>query len=419
MGASSDAWLAAPRPKPCAPVFLDLLEDAASGPVGPTLPVFDGRYQLLEREATAGPLQRWLAHQLGPGGLKTLVRIKHLPPGAPEREVWQAALLDEARALSAVDHPNVVRLIQVLDDDTGLSLVREHIDGVALSQVLSICQGAGAGLRMDLAAYLASEILWVVDAVHAATDAVGRSLGLVHRGVHPSQVQITRRGHVKLDGFDLVRMNSGRRVATQPGLVKGFAAYLPPECIAGEVATPAADVYAVGVMLFELLTGEACFDGETASQILWKVVREGPALHRLERHRVPPELRQIVRRATEASPQDRFGSAAEMARQLDAYGELIRRHGRPWQVAGLFESQGLYPRSPAERFSESETAVLSRQMPAAQASARVSSGFAEAELTEVSPQQASPSTIRALHVVDPVFEPVVLDDADVMLVEDD
>lgn len=416
MAASSDAWIAAPRPNPASPIFSRLLQDAQHPQGSP--PLLEGRYQRLRREPGVGPIERWVAQQLRPGGVKKLVRLKHLPAGAPEAEVWTAALLDEAKALSAVDHPNVVQLLDVLDGEAGLTLVREYVDGVSLGSVLSVCQGAGLGLPMDLAVYLASEILWVIDAVHAATDAVGRRLGLVHRGVHPTQIQVTRNGHVKLDGFDLVRMTSGRRAATEPGLVKGFAAYLPPECIAGEVATQAADVYAVGVMLFELLTGESCFSGHSAADVLWQVVQQGPPLERLERHRVPPEVREIVGAATQASPEARYESAAEMARQLDAYGELIRRHGRPWQVAGVFAAQGLYPPSVAERFGEGETTLVARDVPSVRVSARISSSLGDADNTEVT-QRPMPSplqVVRTVPVDDLQLEPEILDDDDVVLI---
>lgn len=401
MNASSDQWVAAPRP-----VFLRLLEETTAQPEAPE--VLAGRYQLVERGRSSPPVRCWLALQRRAGGLARWVRVKHLDPSTHEHAAWRAALLDEAAALTAVDHPNVVALMDVVEDEEGLILVREHVDGPTLAQVLSVCQGGGTGVPFDLSVYLASEILWVVSAVHAAHDPSGRPMGLVHRGVHPSQICITRTGHVKLDGFELVRLASGRAPATEPGLVKGFAAYLPPECIAGEPASAAADVYAVGVMLFELLTGEPCFEGHNGAEVLWKVVRKGPPLARLERHRVPPELREIVARATQPSPEDRFESAEAMARALDAYAEVIRRHGRPWQVARYLEAQSLYGPPASTRLSELHTAVVDREVPegpavrvrdvdeveAVRGEARISSGLANPssdEVTEVTARtSASP-----------------------------
>lgn len=444
MSASSDGWAAVPRAE--GPVFLRLLEDAGAGSdAGPR--VLADRFQLVERITCSAPVRGWLALARGAGGLSRWVRLKHLDPSAPDFDVWRAALLDEATALTAVDHPHVVSLLDVVEDEAGLVLVREHVDGPSLADVLSVCQGAGAGVPFELSVHLASELLWVVHAVHNASDPAGRPLQLVHRGVHPSQVQITRSGHVKLDGFELVRMASGRSAATEPGLVKGFAAYLPPECIAGEPAAATADVYAVGVMLFELLCGEPCFDGHNGAEILWKVVRKGPPLARLERHRVPPELREIVSRATQPSPEDRYQSAREMARALDAYAEMIRRPGRPWQVERFFEAQGLYPEPVGARLADVETALVdahfgaapaveAQPVPASEAvrgAARVSSGLANAadEVTEVTARSAPPqgpgpsvqTVLPAQAYVDvsdlglsPREEPELLADEDIVLI---
>lgn len=409
---SSDAWVAPKRP-----VFLRLLEET-SGPAETPAGPLAGRYHLVERAPATPPVRRWLAQQTRAGGLSRLVRLEQLPPEAPDRAAWRAALLDEAAALTAVDHPNVVALLDVVEGEAGLLLVREHVDGATLAEALSLCAGAGAGVPMDLAVYLASEIAWVLHAVHAASDAGGRPLGLVHRGVHPSQVWLTRSGHVKLDGFHLVRMRAGRRPATEPGLVKGFAAYLPPECIAGEPAGAAADVYAVGVMLFELLTGEPCFDGDNAADVLWKVVREGVPIERLEQSRVPPELRAIVERATQPSPEDRFESAAQMAHAFDAYAEVIRRHGRPWQVARYFEAQGLFAEPAASRLSEVRTALVDREpadprptvrardvdaFEAVRGAARVSAGLAGAgdEITEVTRRGPAPAPAPSVETLRP------------------
>jgi hypothetical protein len=439
MSASSDTWSAAPRPN--AP-FLRLLEDAVDRTPRTPVPILGGRVALLTREAGAPPVERWVGQQSFGAALSRRVRVRCVPVGAPESELWRAALLDEAAALAALEHPNVVQLVDVVEDEHRLGVVREHVDGVPLSAVLRVCQGAGVGIPFDLAVHLASEISWVLDALHQATDGQGRSLGLVHRGLHPDHVRITRGGHVKLDGFELARMHRAGRQATAQGVVKGFAAYLPPEVIAGEPAGPAADQYAVGVMLFELLTGEPCFTGANAADLLWKVVRDGPPLARLESHRVPPELREVVARATTPSPEDRFEGAGRMARALDEYAELIRRHGRPWRVASFLAAQGHFPSPATERPAaglglgprEASTKVVSREVAPEQAAlpsvpgVRVSSGLAGGvEITEVEdrvalwraePRVEVAAASPAVDVSDLGVEeePMLLEDDDVVLI---
>ncbi|MCA9553931.1 MAG: serine/threonine protein kinase [Myxococcales bacterium] len=413
MALSSDTWAALRRPE--AP-FLRLLEDAAEPAPWTPSPVLGGRFALMTREAGPPPVERWVAQQSFGSGLSRMVRVRCVSDRAPDADAWRAALLDEAAALAALDHPGVVQLVDVVEDGHRLGVVREYVDGVALSDVLRRCEGAGAGVPFELAIQLASEILWVLDALHSSTDGQGRSLGLVHRGLHPDHVRITRRGHVKLDGFELARMNHVRRPATEPGLVKGFAAYLPPEVIAGEPASPAADQYAVGVMLYELLTGAPCFTGATAADVLWKVVREGPELERLEACHVPLELRDVVAIATQPSPEDRFEGAAQMARALDDYAEVIRRLGRPWRLASYLAGQALYPSPVVEAFSEASTAVVPRDL----AAAPVSEGLAQAvEVTEVEDRDAmwsGPEILVDVSDLDLVEEPELVPDDEVVLI---
>lgn len=412
MSRSSDTWRAIPVA--AASPFLHLLQDSGR-PSGPDL---GARYLPIRREAGAtAPFERWVAQDRRAHGLTRLVRLDLVRAGAPEAEGAEAALLDVASALNALDHPNVVQLIDVVRHEGLTALVREHVDGTDLGALLRLLQGAGTGLPIDLGVHIASEVSWVLDAIHTTVAA--------HRGVHPSQIRLTRSGHLKLDGFDLVKLARSRRPATEKGLVRGHVAYLSPETIAGEAPGPASDVYAVGVLLFELLTGAPCFEGARPADVLWQIVREGPALDRLEAHRVPPELRAVVARAVEASPEDRYPTAAALARDLDAYAELIRRHGRPWRLARYLEDQGLYPEPLEARLSEVHTALVARDEPAATASvapvgaAVVSPALGTPEATEVTDVRPGLGAQSSLPLVEDLVAedvPVLLDDDDVLLV---
>ncbi len=251
-------------------------------------------------------------------------------------------LLDEARAMACFDHPNVVSVLDVGEHENGLYLALEYVEGTDLRRVNNQLRARKEALPFELAAFVTAEVLRGLHHAHNAHDPDGHNLEIVHRDVNPSNVLVSTAGHVKLTDFGVVRMRERLQQKTQPGLIKGKYAYLAPEYIAGESCTRQTDIYAAGIMLFELLSGRECFTGESAYEVMWKIVNRGIPRHRLEREHVPEDLKRIVERATNTVPERRYESAQDMANALEAWLVHSGRQATPWVVSVFFTRHDLY-----------------------------------------------------------------------------
>ncbi|MEM1023865.1 MAG: protein kinase [Myxococcota bacterium] len=274
--------------------------------------------------------------------------IKRVNRNRPDAPMLQEMLLDEAQAMAFFDHPNLVALQDVGEDEDGVYLAMEYVDGTDLKRVNAKLRSRREALPFELACFITAEVLRGLHHAHTCTDGAGAPLEIVHRDVNPSNVLISQTGHVKLTDFGVVRMRERVQSKTEPGLVKGKYAYLAPEYIAGGPCSVRTDLYAAGVMLFELLTGRECYTGKSAYEVMWKIVNKGVPLYRLDREGAPEDLRRIVERATAMDPEQRYRSAQDMANAVEAWMVRNRRHATPWVLSVFFDRHGLLP-GPEER----------------------------------------------------------------------
>lgn len=285
----------------------------------------------------------FLAYKRSRYGLVRRAVIKRVRRSAPSFKQLQQMLLDEARALAHLEHPNVVSLLDVGEDDQGVYLALEYVDGTDLRQINGRLRARKEALPFELGCYVTLEVLRGLHYAHTAVGHDGRPMNIVHRDVNPSNVLVSFTGHVKLTDFGVVHMRERIQDTTEAGLVKGKFAYISPEYIAGEPCSVQSDIYAAGVMLFELLTGRECFSGATPYEIMWKIVNRGVPLRRLEREGVPEELYRIVQRATSGAPERRHATAQELANGLEGWLMRSGRHATPWVLATFFSRHDLYP----------------------------------------------------------------------------
>jgi serine/threonine protein kinase len=355
-------------------VMQDSQEDPLSpnpGPTGPdagdefaiqSQPVPDsiGDYRVLSRVQASDANEIYLAQKMCPFGFVRRALVKVASRSRPDYQRIQRMLLDEARATALVDHPNLVALLDAGEYSEGLFLALEYVDGTDLARVNETLQRRGEALPFELASLVTIDVLRGLHHAHLAVDARGKSVRLVHRDVNPSNILISRHGQVRLGDFGVVHMNNRIQEATDPGLVKGKYSYLAPEYIAGEPCSAQTDLYAMGVVLCELLTGRPCFTGENAYRVMWKIVNRGVPLHRLTREAVPEDLIQIVKRATHRVPERRFGSAQEMANALESWMIRNRRHATSWVLATFLEQHKIFPDSKDTSSSREEPLELAR-----------------------------------------------------------
>lgn len=268
--------------------------------IGSTL---GGRYRLIELLGQGGMATIYRAHdaQLGRD-----VAVKLLRPQYGRDPDFLARFRDEARSVAALSHPNIVQVFDYGEDESGPYIVMELVEGDDLA---SIIRDTGP-LPPRQAARIAAEIAKALHAAH------GR--GIVHRDVKPSNVLVSRDGRVKVADFGIARALAESQL-TLPGTTLGSVHYFSPEQARGEPATPASDVYALGIVLFEALTGQRPFTGDGAAAVAMARLQGPPPRPSDIRSSVPPALDAVVARAMAREPEARFASAASMANALEAY----------------------------------------------------------------------------------------------------
>ena len=253
------------------------------------------------------------------GGLKRPIAIKKILPQLSKNKKFVAMFLDEARVSMHLQHANIVSVTDIGMADTSYFIVMEYVDGANLKTILESLRRQNKRLPLAHVIYLMMEVCKGLNYAHDATDPeTGRELGIVHRDISPPNILISKRGEVKLVDFGLAKASS-QLESTDPGVVKGKFSYLSPEAASGREVDRRADIFAVGILLYELLTGKRLFYGETDYQTV-ELVRQS---------RVPPispqnpevndELESIVRKALARDLSSRYQSAGDLQDALAQY----------------------------------------------------------------------------------------------------
>jgi serine/threonine-protein kinase len=283
-----------------------------------------GPYAIVRRLGRGGMAEVHLAVAHGASGFARHVAIKTLAPELAGDDELERALIREATLAGGLYHRNLVAVLGLGVHDGGYYVVLEYVDGGDLASRLR-------ARRLDeaLALHVVHELALGLAYLHAARDAHGLPLGLVHRDVGPANVLVSSTGDVKLADFGIAKATA-LADRTAAGTRKGRYAYMAPEQLAGEPVTAAADQYGLGVTLVELLTGARPFDAETPWAMLDAIRAGTSALDALA-----PALRAIAARALAPAARDRFASVDELRRALAAAQRARPPAGAPELAAWL------------------------------------------------------------------------------------
>ena len=278
-----------------------------------------GRYRVLGELASGGMATVHLGRMDGPAGFSLTVAIKRLHGELASQPEFTAMLRDEARLAGRVRHPNVVPIIDVVEEDDGrLSLVMEYVRGESLANVLKLARAKKAfGAPPSVASAIILDVLEGLHTAHEARDDRGEPLGIVHRDISPQNVMIGADGVARLLDFGIAKA-TGRLHETLNGMVKGKAPYMSPEQARGKMLDLRTDVYAAGVLLWETLTGRRLFTGKHQVEILMKVFDTIPAAPSTLVPGLDPRVDAVVLKALAKNPDERFSSAKEFALALEA-----------------------------------------------------------------------------------------------------
>ncbi len=276
-----------------------------------------GQYTLLERIAVGGMAEVWKARMKGVEGFQKTVAIKKILPHLTDSSDFVTMFIDEAKLAAQLNHNNIIHIYDLgkLGDDYYIAM--EFVDGKDLRSILNTAREKSQPLPLGLALLIASRLSSALDYAHRMKDFEGRALGLVHRDVSPQNVLISFEGDIKLCDFGIVKAVS-KASKTQMGALKGKLQYMSPEQAWGRPVDARSDIFSLGSLLFEMLTGRRLFAGDSEMSVL-DAVREGriQAPRDLD-PRLPLEVNNLVLHALAKGPDERFASAGEMQREIDA-----------------------------------------------------------------------------------------------------
>ena len=283
-------------------------------------PFHFGPFFLDSRIAVGGTAEVYLAHPATPdSGLPETLVVKRLLPHFASDPEGRTMFEREARLHAAVTHPNVVTVFHAGADARGEPyLAMEYIDGADGYRLLRRLRQDDELLPVGVAVYIARQVLRALASVHAARDPLsGGALGIVHRDVSPSNIYLSKDGHVKLGDFGIARSTTRITLRSEAGQVlKGKFAYLAPEQVAGEPSDHRADLFSLGTVLAEILLNRPLFPGGGQLAILLAIRDCKIDALQESRARLPPGLFEVLSRALSRSPADRFPRAADLASAL-------------------------------------------------------------------------------------------------------
>ncbi|MFI6058651.1 protein kinase [Streptomyces sp. NPDC051286] len=290
--------------------------------------VAGGRYQLRDLLGEGGMASVYLAYD---SALDRQVAIKTLHTELGREQSFRERFRREAQAVAKLQHTNIVSVFDTGEDELGGALmpyiVMEYVEGEPLGSVLQADIRSYGAMPADKALKVTGDVLAALDTSH--------EMGLVHRDIKPGNVMVTKRGVVKVMDFGIARaMQSGVTSMTQTGMVVGTPQYLSPEQALGRGVDARSDLYSVGIMLFQLLTGRIPFDADSPLAIAYAHVQEEPVAPSSINRSITPAMDALVARALKKNPNERFPSAAamqdEITRVLNAGGQT----GAPVIIGG-------------------------------------------------------------------------------------
>jgi serine/threonine-protein kinase len=258
------------------------------------------------------------AEALGLQGFKKQVAIKRVLAHLATKESFIKMFLDEARLSARLSHSNCVQVFDIGVGDGTYFIVMEFVDGANLRGIIDTLKAANRPFPVEEAVYIAIELCKGLQYAHNLIDETGSHLGIVHRDMSPPNVLITKHGEIKIVDFGLAKAHT-QLEKSEPGVIKGKFSYLAPEAARGQEVDARADIFAIGIMLWELLAGKRLFLGKTDLETVQMIQRSiVPPITRI-RPDVPPELEPILARALASDPNQRYQTSRDLGADLNAF----------------------------------------------------------------------------------------------------
>ncbi len=333
-----------------------------------------GRYELLGQLATGGMAEIHLARLAGEGGFEKVVVVKRLLPELVASPAYVAMFLDEGKLVARLDHPNICEVFELGRDGAEYYLAMPYLDGVAVHELIARPRDPDRVAQLRVAAGVIVQACEGLHHAHELRGADGEPAHLVHRDVSPSNLFVTASGTVKVLDFGIAKVRGG--AATEAGMIKGKQQYMAPEQLLGDAVDRRCDVFALGIVLYELATHQRLFkrpsDYLAARAILEEPIPRADAADPA----IPAALADVIAKALSRAPGDRYATAralgeavasaippagaAEIAAVVTAGDELTAQRTRQQRVLGEARAR-TSPASPA--VAEPATTPIAREDP--------------------------------------------------------
>lgn len=295
------------------------------------IPTHIGRYEVVERLAAGGMGEVFVGRMAGPGGFIKPIAIKRIHPHLAQAESFIHMLHDEAKVTASIRHPNIVATLDLGFDGHNHFVVLDYVSGESISRVIRQCKREGAYVPPWLVAWVGAETASALHAAHEARSLSGEPLEIIHRDISPGNVMLSDDGHVMLFDFGVAKARQ-RLHETTAGELKGKLAYMPPETFRGVSVSRTNDIFALGVVLYEMLAGSNPFaKGSDVETITAVATGHVPPL-RSVRPDVPPGLEQIIMAAMAPAKESRYLTAADLERDLRAW---ARHENQPHDASSV------------------------------------------------------------------------------------
>ncbi len=296
------------------------------------------KYTLIGKLGHGGMAEVNLAVVEGKGGFRKLTVIKRLHRHLAMEPGFIDMFLDEARLAARLNHPHCVQTYEVGEHDDNHFLAMEYLDGQGLERLLRISGQQNLAMPIEESARIVADALDGLAYAHELTDFDGSELGVVHRDISPQNIFITYNGMVKLLDFGIAKAAT-HVVETKTGVIKGKYAYIAPEQALGQHVDQRSDLWSMGVVLWEVLTGRRLFKSVNELATLHETLQGEIKLPSAFRPELPTELDTICMRALQRDPSERYQTAQEMKEDIERYLRSLHEAPGRKQVARLMKER--------------------------------------------------------------------------------
>ncbi|HYO74108.1 MAG TPA: protein kinase [Archangium sp.] len=281
-------------------------------------PIPFGKYLLLDRINIGGMAEVWRGKMFGAGGFERLVAIKRILPNIAEDDEFISMFIDEAKISVQLNHANIAQIYELGHITNSYFIAMEYIPGRDMRAIFDRCRKKGEPAPVPLVAYVVSKMCEGLDYAHRKKNNQGQDLTIVHRDISPQNILISFEGEVKVIDFGIAKA-VGKATKTQAGILKGKFGYMSPEQIRGLPLDRRSDIFAIGVCLYEMLTGERLFVGDSDFSVLEKVRKAEVAPPSTYNRRIPEALEKIVLKALARDVDERYQYANELGDDLQRF----------------------------------------------------------------------------------------------------